>query len=201
MATESVYHDTILPPRSKSTRVLNIVAASTFEEPIRASLEVINLDKKPAFTALSYAWGIDPPTTQHFIICNGSEVKVTSNCESALKHLRRAFGSLTIWVDIICINQEDVTEKSHQIPLMADIYSSASSVYCWLGKGTVKSDEAMDYMANNKLYDHFTGTESDPGPHPWRALWRIFLRVLWPNSSETYTHLVRKLIFSLSRHS
>ncbi|KKY28420.1 putative ankyrin and het domain protein [Phaeomoniella chlamydospora] len=39
-----------------------------------------------------------------------------------------------IWVDAICINQEDNIEKSAQVALMGKIYQSAKSVTVWLGR-------------------------------------------------------------------
>jgi Heterokaryon incompatibility protein (HET) len=39
-----------------------------------------------------------------------------------------------IWADAICINQIDTSEKTEQVPLMADIYERAELVLVWLGK-------------------------------------------------------------------
>jgi hypothetical protein len=55
---------------------------------------------------------------------------------------------MTIWVDSICINQEDEVEKSCQIPLVATIYSRAESVIIWLGAGTKASDDVINYFKN-----------------------------------------------------
>ncbi|KXX78589.1 Heterokaryon incompatibility protein 6, OR allele, partial [Madurella mycetomatis] len=42
-------------------------------------------------------------------------------------------GVLPIWVDALCINQDDPVEKSHQIPMMRDIYAKAICTFSWLG--------------------------------------------------------------------
>jgi hypothetical protein len=56
-------------------------------------------------------------------------------------HLRGPFFERILWVDAICINQGDNTEKAGQIQYMAEIYSKASRVIVWLGPlGEVKSD-------------------------------------------------------------
>ncbi|KAI1451255.1 heterokaryon incompatibility protein-domain-containing protein [Annulohypoxylon moriforme] len=39
-----------------------------------------------------------------------------------------------LWVDAICINQQDVDERNREIPRMRDIFSLASSTVAWLGK-------------------------------------------------------------------
>ncbi|KAK4104289.1 hypothetical protein N658DRAFT_249603 [Parathielavia hyrcaniae] len=42
----------------------------------------------------------------------------------------------TLWVDAICIDQDSVEEKNHQIPLMGDIYRNAKETLMCLGEGT-----------------------------------------------------------------
>ena len=48
-----------------------------------------------------------------------------------------------LWIDQICINQEDATEKSCQVQIMGSIYSSADTTYAWLGPAADSSDEVM----------------------------------------------------------
>jgi hypothetical protein len=59
---------------------------------------------------------------------------VTTNLFRALSRFRRRSESLVLWVDAICINQNDDVEKLHQIDLMRDVYSSAREVMMWLGE-------------------------------------------------------------------
>ncbi|OIW31166.1 hypothetical protein CONLIGDRAFT_679896 [Coniochaeta ligniaria NRRL 30616] len=42
-------------------------------------------------------------------------------------------GAFPVWVDSLCIDQEDLSEKSHQIQLMRVIYTAARCVLSWLG--------------------------------------------------------------------
>lgn len=37
------------------------------------------------------------------------------------------------WADAICINQQDIKERTQQVQLMGQIYGSAETVYSWLG--------------------------------------------------------------------
>ncbi|OQV07916.1 hypothetical protein CLAIMM_12270 [Cladophialophora immunda] len=55
-------------------------------------------------------------------------------------------GSFTIWVDAICINQDDEAEKSRQIRLMSAIYRGATEVFIWLGDGNERTNRAMSYL-------------------------------------------------------
>ncbi|KAF2001907.1 heterokaryon incompatibility, partial [Amniculicola lignicola CBS 123094] len=92
------------------------------------------------FTALSYVWG--PPGPSHVFLL-GIPFPVTSNCYSALWHLRKKLGAFCIWVDALCIEQANIKEKEQQIPLMGQIYSSAENVYIWLGEGNAATERAM----------------------------------------------------------
>ncbi|KAK8137540.1 heterokaryon incompatibility protein-domain-containing protein [Apiospora sp. TS-2023a] len=175
-----LYNSHRLPTASKYVRVLDVlgVPASAPDEPIQGRLRVIPLDGSQKFTALSYVWGSYAATPQ-YITCDGTRLNVTSNCHSALGHMRNTLGTFTIWIDAVCINQEDEPEKMAQIPLMGDIYSIAETVYIWLGDGTPGTDRAMDYMSNPVLARYYTpqadGTaESSPFFAAWFLYWSKF---------------------------
>jgi len=53
---------------------------------------------------------------------------------ASLKRLRKADGSLRIWVDALCINQADTDERNEHVKMMGEIYSKASAVHIWLGE-------------------------------------------------------------------
>lgn len=57
------------------------------------------------------------------------------NLFDALERIRDSKLCMTIWVDAICINQEDIDERSAQVKQMADIYSAARRVLIWIGDG------------------------------------------------------------------
>ncbi|KAE9371929.1 heterokaryon incompatibility, partial [Stipitochalara longipes BDJ] len=86
----------------------------------------------PLFFALSYVWG--DPTKSHEISIDGKRLAITKNLYLALRSMQSSItGTLHVWADAICINQEDDTEKSIQIQVMREIYYSASEVRIWLG--------------------------------------------------------------------
>lgn len=49
-----------------------------------------------------------------------------------------------LWIDAICINQEDDDEKGQQVQSMAKIYAKASRVIVWLGEAAEDSDQALE---------------------------------------------------------
>ena len=60
-------------------------------------------------------------------------LQVTDNLALALRYLRRERRPRTLWVDALCINQEDENEKMLEIQQMDRLYANASPVVVWLG--------------------------------------------------------------------
>jgi hypothetical protein len=80
-------------------------------------------------------WG--DPSIQNHIRVNGQDFAVTVNLHSALLRLRDSFEikkrGLKVWVDAICINQNDLAERAREVGKMGRIYSDALSVRAWVG--------------------------------------------------------------------
>ncbi|KAI1271321.1 heterokaryon incompatibility protein-domain-containing protein [Xylaria sp. FL0933] len=85
------------------------------------------------FDAISYTWG--DLTSRNTILCGErhDELKVTDHCHNALLHLRHADTPQTIWIDAICINQANTTEKTSQVKIMGKIYAAARRTVIFLG--------------------------------------------------------------------
>jgi len=114
-------------------RILHIRPSPKPSRRLECELKLINLDDAPVYEALSYVWGIDPPSIT--IICNSQRLKIRPEISYALVRLRLKHITRIIWADALCINQDDNQEKSHQVPLMRKIYSQAARVNVWLGHG------------------------------------------------------------------
>ena len=82
--------------------------------------------------------------------------------------MRDEDNDVVLWLDAICINQEDVTERGHQISMMGEIYRSASRVHIWLGHAADGSDSLIDKMdfygeiKSNEIFD-WTGNIDGKG--------------------------------------
>lgn len=107
-------------------------------------IESHNLALRPEYYALSYTWGSEDSPVM--ISLNGTPHWIQTNLHSFLLQLRLRKGRRTLWVDSICINQQDNTDKSWSIPLMKDIYASAQSVLVWLGPHLDGSAKLFDYI-------------------------------------------------------
>jgi len=100
-------------------------------QPIKCTLESSTFLEKPTYTALSYTWG--SPNKTRTIKVDGRKIENRDNLYNALQHIRNPKQPITLWVDAISINQNDVNEKNQQVPLMAFIYSRSVEVVVWLG--------------------------------------------------------------------
>ncbi|KAL3292854.1 AAA-domain-containing protein, partial [Colletotrichum asianum] len=108
----------------------------------------IYTDKNDIFSAEAWA----SPAFE--IDCDGHAVSVATNLYTALLSIRGGFSGgkfveilgedrfrssdaeySYIWIDALCINQDDLQEKSDQIPIMDRIYSQARATIMWLGGG------------------------------------------------------------------
>jgi hypothetical protein len=96
------------------------------------------------YEALSYTWGDTKRTAR--ITLNGRSLLVTENLYTALLHLRSSSEDRIMWIDAICIDQDNWEERGHQVQLMGDIYQQAERVVVWLGRGTEATDIAMHCM-------------------------------------------------------
>lgn len=94
------------------------------------------------YEALSYTWG-SPKEPLDVFVSQGF-ISVTKNLAEALQYLRYEDKPRTMWIDAICVNQQDTDERSSQVKRMADIYSAASQVVVWLGPESTDSTTAMD---------------------------------------------------------
>ena len=115
------------------------------DEPIKGDLNVPRLEEAPPYEALSYAWG-DPTVIASILLC-GTSSNITDNLHSALLHLRHEVLPRTLWIDAICIDQQNLVELGDQVQQMRLIYRTASGVLVWLGEASNDSDLAMDLVA------------------------------------------------------
>lgn len=74
------------------------------------------------------------------MIVNGTNFPNRENLADALRHLQREDRPGGLWVDAVCINQNDNLEKSKQLLLMKSTYHKATEVVAWLGPATKGSD-------------------------------------------------------------
>ena len=136
-----------LPPLDTSRSSIRLLEVRPAAERWRLETELrtVRFEDNPAYDALSYEWG--DPIRSHSISVGGKRFGVTRNLWEALHNVRHPTEARMLWVDAVCIDQENIKEKEGQIPLMNLIYQRARRVLVSLGKHTpprwvTKSDPA-----------------------------------------------------------
>ncbi|KAH6664929.1 heterokaryon incompatibility protein-domain-containing protein, partial [Halenospora varia] len=119
-----------LPHTGDAIRLLRLQPGIRGEK-LRSNMIYTTLKSNPIYEALSYEWGAPEPKQQ--IALDDTNVVVTPNLWSALSHLRHRDEEKILWVDALCINQDNLDERNHQVRQMGEIYSRASMVIIWLG--------------------------------------------------------------------
>ncbi|KAF2737685.1 HET-domain-containing protein, partial [Polyplosphaeria fusca] len=118
------------------------------------------------YEALSYTWGSQQRTST--VMVNGRTLRVTENLYSALQHLRLKNEDRVLWIDAVCINQENQRERGHQVEQMSRIYSEAEEVIIWLGPATYETDVFMESLW--RVEEHYLVWELVRCTNYWQSL-------------------------------
>lgn len=135
-------------------RVIHVHSVDRIEG-IKCTMRDINLGDSPHYQCLSYTWGnplldSSPDTERTFqLLCNGAYLTITSNLHNALCHLWKfAKDELDgIWIDALCINQNDNKERNQQVAMMTRIYKNAQRVIVWLGPEDEDSHDIYEVLS------------------------------------------------------
>lgn len=96
------------------------------------SLDPADIAQLPPYEAISYVWGTSDRCFE--LICDGAILPLTQSIRDALMRVRLPDEPRRLWADQICINQDDIAERSQQVKLMNAVYKNASKVLVWLGR-------------------------------------------------------------------
>jgi hypothetical protein len=122
-------YDTL--PGPHSIRLVTIHPTENITDSIKCSIETVDLiAEKNKYDAISYSWGMDDGSGDAFsLTLDDAPFSVTQNLWDGLKRIRLCEEPVRIWIDALCINQNDDPEKSVQVAMMADIYAGAKIVH------------------------------------------------------------------------
>jgi Heterokaryon incompatibility protein (HET) len=150
-------------------RFVEVFSDST-NAPLRCRIFISYLnDRAPPYEALSYVWGPQQPL--YDLQCSDVSARVLRigpNLHNALLHLRFHptinSNPRLLWIDRICINQDDTKERASQVLLMRSIYRRCRQALVWLGKEDQNTKDAFEcarYIHENALGRRET---------PWKSL-------------------------------
>ena len=131
----------------RDIRLLRLTSGSR----IQGELLSCALESAPRFVALSYTWGYcgagdyDLTRSEEFWFSTGGMLRISHNLASWIQ-THGINVDCPVWIDQICINQLDFSEREAQVRLMVDIYRRASKIYAWLGPGKESTTSALQIL-------------------------------------------------------
>lgn len=149
----------------------------------------------PPFTTVSYTWGNGKEYGDDPIQLNGQEKLVLKNVLALLRMLcctsSECFDLAQdwFWIDSICINQDNLSERSSQVKLMGQIYRQAKATIVWLCEGSDDTHTAVELLSHlaDRRHDLRKGYKkrgkrmpTDLADHPgWKSLEKILELPWW----------------------
>jgi hypothetical protein len=148
-------------PAKNDTIMVDSSRTSAVDSTNQTRLESRPSELYPSYKALSYTWGDSKAKSDVYI--NEKNLTITLSLATALYHLRPRSKPLRIWIDQICINQEDLQEKTEQVQYMDRIYRNTEEALVWLGPAQSGSEALMDvfnklgaFAEHFELYSYYT---------------------------------------------
>ncbi|KAF2818740.1 HET-domain-containing protein, partial [Ophiobolus disseminans] len=156
-------------------RILVLYPAQRLDDPISGDLQHVSHESH-RYTAVSYVWG--NPSHVHSIQISGQEFGVADNLFNVLRSLRDAAEPISLWIDAICINQNDIPERNTQVQKMASIYRSAVEVVGCLGSTRPDFDIGFSLLKKLLIDDEELYLEDSYIP-AWEGLVALLDKPYW----------------------
>ena len=140
----------------RQIRILVLYPSENIEDHPKGHLEIKSLDRHPVYDAISYAWG--GPQRSPPLYLHGYRVPITENLHSCLRFLRHGRHPKNFWVDAICVDQNNSSERAQQVQQMEHVFRTAETVYARLGdfhsRSMSRVFQAMAQIAAGTLLKH-----------------------------------------------
>jgi hypothetical protein len=170
-------------------RVLKILPCEYDAPEIRCELVRASLDEGPRYDAISYTWSYEPERSS-YIRLNGQPLPVRGKIASILRILRSTNTNSTmrtVWIDGLCIDMQNLPERSSQVGLMARIYRQAKEVAVML------EDDGIDLNAlkimeelsallydDSAIHTSMDGLQSALAKYDSQSAWNAILQLFSP---------------------
>ena len=145
-----VAHGVYKPVGQDEFRVLVLKKAPNDYEPLIGYLHRDRLSDAVDYAALSYNWGSPLKLDNNIYLLPEENTPLDKSFSLRIRNnlFCRKDKDIKIWVDALCINQDDPSEKTDQLSKVAQIYSLARRVCIWLGENDNhnESHRAMDFI-------------------------------------------------------
>lgn len=124
------YEHLPLDHQAPSIRLVRVLPLLSPDGLIQCAIQHASIES--TYVCLSYVWGSTAEGT--FITLNGNHFWVRKNLWEFLRCARLKRRDECLWIDAICIDQSNNSERAHQVQQMGRIFSNAIKVISWLGQ-------------------------------------------------------------------
>ena len=148
---EQQFKHSPLPDASDYIRLLSIeYAGPTSDSSARYTLSAWHFDEVPKYHAISYTWGL--AEENEVIMLEGKPKSVRKNCADVLRQLCHFRTAEYYWIDTLCIDQDNLEEKSWQVAVMGYIYEEAVHVLVCIGMAKGESSSSLNLLRDYGKY-------------------------------------------------
>ncbi|KAF2139215.1 uncharacterized protein K452DRAFT_320381 [Aplosporella prunicola CBS 121167] len=158
-------------------------SANYVEEPISLELKVHKLNECPEFSFWTYLWG--EHSDQKTITCNGASFSISASLHSALSFRSVDFWDTqwdenitAVWAEELCINHQDIQEKSAQTALRSRIATRAHFKHAWLGPWTREVE--LGLIMTSYIEEHLHPRYACFGSMPHHAIEKTWIDAFTP---------------------
>lgn len=181
---DNIFHMPMVPLKDESES-----QAEPEDDDFDANVELYRSlePRRIEYEALSWCWGNGDP--EYAVLVTKKEghqgwkeetykKRVSKELALALKYLRHPNQQRTLWIDAICIDQKDASERNHQVQMMSRVYTRAKQVCIWLGDGDDSSKLAIDFIRRDIMeLRNFDALSNDRRYNDkWKALMMLMQR-------------------------
>lgn len=184
-------------PLSTNGHYTRLVKIKTADEhganKLQLDLAVRQFTDNIAYNAVSYEWG-NAEAAAHIQI-NNQVVSIRQNLHDFLEILTQSvYKDEWLFIDAICIDQDNILERNAQVQRMGDIYRHAQVVLVWLGPATPESDAIF-----NMCETQVVSAEGDASAKiSWEGEVGDALETIYQRSYWTRLWIIQELLLARS---
>ncbi|RYO44787.1 hypothetical protein AA0113_g10741 [Alternaria arborescens] len=195
-SAQSLFEHLPLDLKTPSIRLVRILPEPSSEGYIQ--LEIRHVSTQSTYVCLSYVWGGEE--NPRWVRLGGRLFQVRQNLHAFLASASKKphICSEWLWIDALCIDQSNNSERSHQVQQMANIFSNAIKVISWFGDDQVIAHYlslSFPPLKLNRLY-FIEEDRSKWGSFEWRFLESDYWRRAWITQEVS---LARRVTFMAGR--
>jgi hypothetical protein len=155
-----------------SIRLLELTRVHHGRGTFTGHLSITQLSKQPDYTALSYCWG-EPSAGDPILLLDQQPLQIRASLWQALNEVMTRVETITLWIDQVCIDQDNESEKEQQVQLMSQIYRHARLVVGWLGTHDNDSDLAFHLFA---ILGRVSGEHNEEPDGQWQRAVDVLMK-------------------------